>query len=191
MIRIFKQILSNALVYIDDILLFSPDRDNTNSSPIASQLDEFPDEKLTYKQVQWFLGIVNYMLTSSITRKTQVNHEQLNLRKTLLHETRSILKQTRNRPWILKAPHPHVWSRPRITSQAPLSSGVSVSYYHGGEPDSLCKLPKEAYLFLWYLADLHTIGVLFDKCNLLQYLVKCILTRRKPPNYCIVAHNLP
>lgn len=42
------------------------------------------------------------------------------------------------------------------------------------------KFPKEAYLLFWYLADLYTIGVLFDKCKLLQYLAKCILTRRKP-----------
>ncbi|VVB16760.1 unnamed protein product [Arabis nemorensis] len=40
--------------------------------------------------------------------------------------------------------------------------------------------PKKAYLLLWYLSDLYTIGVLFNKCHMLQYLAKCIMTRKKP-----------
>ncbi|KAG7599194.1 hypothetical protein ISN44_As06g033880 [Arabidopsis suecica] len=41
------------------------------------------------------------------------------------------------------------------------------------------RFPIEAYLVLWYLVDLYTIGVLVHKKELLQYLAKCILTRRK------------
>ncbi|CAE6074580.1 unnamed protein product [Arabidopsis arenosa] len=104
MIKIFEPILPNALVYIDDILLFSSDIDSHTAllakfhnivqqygvmlsekkmaigeteidflgmhisqgeyhlqPHIATQLDEFPDENLSFKQVQQFLGIVNYM----------------------------------------------------------------------------------------------------------------------------------
>jgi len=38
----------------------------------------------------------------------------------------------------------------------------------------------KAYLVFWYLAHLYTIGVLVHKKDLLQYLAKCILTRRSP-----------
>ena len=104
MIKIFEPLLPNALIYIDDILLFSQNIDShtvllakfhkivqqygvmlpeknvaigeteidflgMNISTgeyylqphIATQFDEFPDEKLSFKQVQQFLGIVNYM----------------------------------------------------------------------------------------------------------------------------------
>ncbi|KAK1382556.1 hypothetical protein POM88_020291 [Heracleum sosnowskyi] len=96
--------MDNALIYIDDILLFSPDIDSHHSlltdfhslvksygimlaekkmiigvtyieflgmhisegqyhlqPHIATQLEHFPDENLTFKQVQEFLGIINYM----------------------------------------------------------------------------------------------------------------------------------
>ncbi|VVB04431.1 unnamed protein product [Arabis nemorensis] len=39
---------------------------------------------------------------------------------------------------------------------------------------------KEAYLLFWYLSDLYTIGVLFNKCRMFQYLANCIITRKKP-----------
>lgn len=41
------------------------------------------------------------------------------------------------------------------------------------------RFPIEMYLVLWYMADLYTIGVLVHKKELLQYLAKCIYTRRK------------
>ncbi|ESQ47393.1 hypothetical protein EUTSA_v10028344mg [Eutrema salsugineum] len=46
-------------------------------------------------------------------------------------------------------------------------------------PTHYGKFLQEAYFLLWYLAELYTIGVLIDKSRLLQYLAKCILTRRK------------
>ncbi|ESQ50051.1 hypothetical protein EUTSA_v10002258mg, partial [Eutrema salsugineum] len=46
-------------------------------------------------------------------------------------------------------------------------------------PTHYGKFPQEAYFLLWYLAELYTIGVLVDKSKLLQYLAKCVLTRRK------------
>ena len=104
MIKIFEPILSNALVYIDDILLFSSDMNSHSvlltrfydivqeygimlseknmiigqteidflgmhiskgqyhlQPHIASQLEHFPDKDLSFKQIQQFLGIVNYM----------------------------------------------------------------------------------------------------------------------------------
>ncbi|KAK9742368.1 hypothetical protein RND81_03G167400 [Saponaria officinalis] len=105
MIKIFEPIFPNALVYIDDILLFSSNIDAHSAvlakfhdivlqygimlsekkmvvgetkidflgmhiskgqyhlqPHIATQLEAFPDDKLSYKQVQQFLGIVNYMV---------------------------------------------------------------------------------------------------------------------------------
>lgn len=104
MTRIFEPIMDSALVYIDDILLFSPDIDSHHDflskfhdlvqgygimlserkmvigettidflgmhlsqgqyqlqPHIASQLDNFRDENLAFKQIQQFFGIVNYM----------------------------------------------------------------------------------------------------------------------------------
>ena len=34
-------------------------------------------------------------------------------------------------------------------------------------------LPKEAYLLLWYLCDLYTIGIVFDRAMILFYLTQC------------------
>ena len=34
-------------------------------------------------------------------------------------------------------------------------------------------LPKEAYLFLWYLCDLYTICIVFDRTMMLPYLTQC------------------
>ncbi|ESQ51075.1 hypothetical protein EUTSA_v10023188mg, partial [Eutrema salsugineum] len=104
MTKIFEPILPNALVNIDDILLFSSDIDSHTrllekfhkivqqygimlsekkmaigeteidflgmhiskgqyhlQPHIATQLNKFPDDKLSFKQVQQFLGVVNYM----------------------------------------------------------------------------------------------------------------------------------
>ena len=35
------------------------------------------------------------------------------------------------------------------------------------------RLPQEAYHLLWYLSDLYTIGIVFDKLRLLPYLAQC------------------
>ncbi|GAA0148334.1 hypothetical protein LIER_07807 [Lithospermum erythrorhizon] len=94
MTKIFEPLLPNALIYIDDILLFSSDPSSHSKlllkfhdikkiiigeerieflgmhisegkfqlqPHIANELKTFPDENLTFKQVQQFLGIVNYM----------------------------------------------------------------------------------------------------------------------------------
>ena len=104
MIKIFEPILHHALMYIDDVLLFSKDHDSHQDllshflkiikshdnilsdkksilgqdsveflgmvikdghyrpSPyIAQELVRFPDEHLSRKQIQQFLGIVNYL----------------------------------------------------------------------------------------------------------------------------------
>ncbi|GAA0151203.1 hypothetical protein LIER_09975 [Lithospermum erythrorhizon] len=91
MTKIFEPLLPNALIYIDDILLFSSDpsshfelllkfHDIVQSYGIMlsekkiiigeERIDflglhiseeTFPDENLTFKQVQQFLGIVKYM----------------------------------------------------------------------------------------------------------------------------------
>ena len=104
MIKIFELILHHALIYIDDVLLFSKDHDshqqllsnfleivetygimlsdkksilgqNTitflgmtlkdeyySSGPhIAQEFIHFPDEHLSKKQIQQFLGIINYL----------------------------------------------------------------------------------------------------------------------------------
>ena len=34
-------------------------------------------------------------------------------------------------------------------------------------------LPQEAYHLLWYLCDLYTIGIIFEKTNMFQYLAQC------------------
>ena len=34
-------------------------------------------------------------------------------------------------------------------------------------------LPKEAYLLLWYLCNLYTIGIVFDRAMMLSYLTQC------------------
>ena len=34
-------------------------------------------------------------------------------------------------------------------------------------------IPKEAYLILWYLCDLYTIGIVFDRTMMLPYLTQC------------------
>lgn len=105
MIKIFRPLIKNALVYIDDILLFSQDESShlrlldqfydlcqeygimlsekkmmigkrsidflgmhieegkyVPLPHIAEQLINFPDERLTVKQLQQFLGIINYFL---------------------------------------------------------------------------------------------------------------------------------
>ena len=115
--------MDNALVYIDDILLFSPDIDSHYNllsyfhdlvksygimlaekkmiigvtdidflgmhiskgqyqlqPHIATQLDHFPDENLTFKQVQQFLGIVNYM--------AEFIHDLVKLRNPLTNQLR-------------------------------------------------------------------------------------------------------
>ena len=107
MIKIFRPILHHALVYIDDVLLFSKDHDSHHQllshfldivetygimlsdkksilgqnivtflgmtlkdgyySPvphIAQELIHFPDEHFSRKQIQQFLGIINYLLAS-------------------------------------------------------------------------------------------------------------------------------
>ncbi|KAL5551965.1 hypothetical protein UlMin_002141 [Ulmus minor] len=89
MTTIYDPILPQALVYIDDILLFSPNTKahnkllaqfaditeqyhvmlskrkmlvgQSNRPHIAQELLKFPDESLTKFQVQQFLGIVNYL----------------------------------------------------------------------------------------------------------------------------------
>ena len=104
MIKIFEPILHHALVYIDDVLLFSKDHDShqqllshfleivetygimlsdkksilgqdtitflgmtlkdgyySPSPYIAQELIHFPDEHLSKKQIQQFLGIINYL----------------------------------------------------------------------------------------------------------------------------------
>ncbi|KAL4563654.1 hypothetical protein LXL04_027699 [Taraxacum kok-saghyz] len=104
MIRIFEPILENTLIYIDDILLFSPDESShmvllskfhdlvrkygimlseskmevgvssieflgmkisdgkyQPQSHIAKELVHFPDELRSQKEIQQFLGVVNYM----------------------------------------------------------------------------------------------------------------------------------
>ena len=105
MVMLFQPLLANALIYVDDILLFSKDEEshaklliefynlvksqgimllekkmvieqssinflgvnisdgkNTLLPRIASSLAEFPDKLTNAKQIQQFLGIVNYML---------------------------------------------------------------------------------------------------------------------------------
>ena len=104
MIKIFQPLLSNALIYIDDILLFSGSHDDHHrllnqfydivqshgimlsakkstiatdtieflgmiikdghyqpGKHIAQELLHFPDQQLSKKQVQQFLGIINYI----------------------------------------------------------------------------------------------------------------------------------
>ncbi|RDY13610.1 hypothetical protein CR513_01438, partial [Mucuna pruriens] len=104
MIRIFDPIMENAIIYIDDILIFSKDMDSHKKlleklfdiinqhgimlserkiylfkteidllgmhfskgcyqpqPHIAEELKKFPDHSLTIKQIQQFLGIVNYI----------------------------------------------------------------------------------------------------------------------------------
>ena len=104
MIRVFKPLLDNALIYIDDILLFSPNENNHKQLSerfhkiwdqygvmlslrksqigttevdflgmnfaqekyvpqphIAEELPKFPDENMSTKQIQQFLGILNYI----------------------------------------------------------------------------------------------------------------------------------
>ena len=39
-------------------------------------------------------------------------------------------------------------------------------------------LPEEAYHLLWYLCDLYTIGIIFDKARMLPYLEQCQLNAR-------------
>jgi len=98
MTKIFEPILDRAIIYIDDILLFSQDMDSHQrllkqffqitdrhgimlsekkihlaqkeidflgmhlpQPHIAEELINFPDENLTVKQIQQFLGILNYI----------------------------------------------------------------------------------------------------------------------------------
>ncbi|GKA55023.1 hypothetical protein Tco_0753972 [Tanacetum coccineum] len=76
MITIFEPILANTLVYIDDILLFSPDEQSHAElllkiySLVAKygimlsekkMEDGFSDELSSQKMIQQFLGLVNYM----------------------------------------------------------------------------------------------------------------------------------
>ena len=104
MLTLFQPLLANAIIYVDDILLFSKDADSheklliefynlvksqgimfsekknghwaninivlgmtildgkyTLQPHIATSLKEFPDKLSTAKQIQQFLGIVNYM----------------------------------------------------------------------------------------------------------------------------------
>ena len=104
MVMLFQPLLTNALIYVDDILLFSKDEEShaklltefynlvqpqgimlsekkmvvgqssidflgvnisdgkyTLQPHIATSLSEFPDELTSTKQIQQFLGIVNYM----------------------------------------------------------------------------------------------------------------------------------
>ena len=77
MTKIFKPILENTLVYIDDILISSqkilplikncwidsqPAWDHAlRKSHIVQELLNFPDKDLTGKQIQQFLGMVDYI----------------------------------------------------------------------------------------------------------------------------------
>ncbi|KAH9716813.1 hypothetical protein KPL71_021589 [Citrus sinensis] len=60
MTKIFNPILRHALVYIDDILLFSPDHDSHQQLLLDFfHIVQFPNTNLT--KIQQFLGIVNYV----------------------------------------------------------------------------------------------------------------------------------
>ncbi|WVZ08580.1 hypothetical protein V8G54_021926 [Vigna mungo] len=74
MTKIFEPILENAIIYIDDILLFSKDISEIDflgmhfskgfyqpQKHIAEELLKFPDHSLTTKQIQQFLRILNYI----------------------------------------------------------------------------------------------------------------------------------
>ncbi|KAJ9550757.1 hypothetical protein OSB04_014802 [Centaurea solstitialis] len=117
MVKVFEPILNNTLVYIDDILLFSPDEEShvallskfhsiiqeygimlsekkmeigvtsinflgmkisdgkyQPQPHIAQELHKFPDELTTPKEIQQFLGLVNYMADFLPKLSTHIVH---------------------------------------------------------------------------------------------------------------------